>query len=121
MKPPGLLEVERAKADGRWASAYDSPKASSAPDDLIAALSKNKRAQAFFEQLDASNRYAILHRLQTAKKPETRTRRIAQFIELLAARQTLHPPRKALARKAAPRKAVSRKAAPRKSASKAMS
>jgi uncharacterized protein YdeI (YjbR/CyaY-like superfamily) len=99
MKPPGLTEVERAKADGRWKRAYDGARASRVPADLASALSRNARARAFFETLDGANRYAILYRVQTAKKPETRAERIARFVTLCARGETIHPPRKA-ARKA---------------------
>lgn len=91
MKPAGLAEVERARQDGRWARAYDSPSRATVPDDLAAALVKNARASAFFAGLDSRNRYAILHRVQTAKKPETRARRIAQFVKMMARREKLYP------------------------------
>ena len=74
MKPAGLREVERAKADGRWERAYDSPKTATVPDDLRAALDADPGAAEFFDGLDSNNRYAILHRIQGAKKPETRAR-----------------------------------------------
>ena len=90
MKPSGLREVERAKADGRWAAAYDSPSTATVPEDLQAALDASPRASAFFAQLDATNRYAILHRVHDAKKPETRARRIAQFVEMLARGEKLY-------------------------------
>jgi uncharacterized protein YdeI (YjbR/CyaY-like superfamily) len=93
MQPPGLREVERAKQDGRWDAAYDSARTSQIPDDLARALAGNKAAAAFFEALDGTNRYAILYRVQTAKKPETRAARIAKFVAMLAGRETLHPPR----------------------------
>jgi uncharacterized protein YdeI (YjbR/CyaY-like superfamily) len=93
MQPPGLAEVERARADGRWARAYDGGRTSVAPADLLAALEKKRGALAFFEQLDGANRYAILFAVQTAKKPETRAARIARFVELCAKKETLHPPR----------------------------
>lgn len=93
MRPPGLREVERAKLDGRWDAAYDSARTSQVPDDLARALAGNKAAAAFFETLDGANRYAILYRLQTARKPETRAARIARFLAMLAKRETLHPPR----------------------------
>jgi len=92
IKPPGLVEVERARADGRWARAYDSPRTAEVPADLASALARNSRAQAFFDALDRANRYAILWRVQTAKKPETRARRIEQFVALCASGKTLHPP-----------------------------
>jgi uncharacterized protein YdeI (YjbR/CyaY-like superfamily) len=91
MQPAGLAEMERAKADGRWAAAYDGQRTSAVPDDLAAALAGNAVAGEFFATLDSTNRYAILHRLQTAKKPETRARRLAQFVEMLGERRTLHP------------------------------
>ena len=93
MHPPGLREVERARQDGRWDAAYDSPRASQVPDDLARALAGSKAAAAFFETLDGANRYAILYRVQTAKKPETRAARIAKFVAMLANHETLHPPR----------------------------
>lgn len=91
MKPPGLAEVERAKADGRWEQAYDSPKAATVPEDLQAALDANARAKAFFATLSGANRYAILFRVQTAKKAETRAKRIQQFIQMLEKHEKLHP------------------------------
>jgi len=94
LQPPGLREVERARQDGRWDAAYDSPRTSQVPDDLARALARSKPAAAFFETLDGANRYAILYRVQTAKKPETRAARIAKFVAMLANRETLHPPRK---------------------------
>ncbi len=93
MKPPGLLEVERAKADGRWAKAYDSSRTSTVPEDLAAALAANPAAAAFFATLDSANRFAILYRVQTAAKAETRARRIATFVAMLAKHETLHPKR----------------------------
>jgi uncharacterized protein YdeI (YjbR/CyaY-like superfamily) len=94
MRAPGVAEVERAKADGRWEAAYDSAKTSTVPADFSAALRRNARAKAFFETIDAANRYAILHRLQTARKPETRTRRIETFVAMLANGKTIHPARR---------------------------
>jgi uncharacterized protein YdeI (YjbR/CyaY-like superfamily) len=91
MQPPGLAEVERARRDGRWAAAYDSPRQAAVPDDLSTALGKNRRAATFFATLDARNRYAVLHRIQTAVRPETRARRIAQLVEMLAKSQKVHP------------------------------
>lgn len=93
MQPPGLAEVERAKADGRWDQAYDSPKNATVPEDLAAALARKKKAESFFATLDATNRFAILNRVATAKKPETRERRIAQFVEMLAKGEALYPDR----------------------------
>jgi uncharacterized protein YdeI (YjbR/CyaY-like superfamily) len=95
MKPAGLREVERAKADGRWERAYDSPKTAEVPDDLRAALDTDAAAAEFFAGLDAINRYAILHRIQAAKKPETRARRIEQFVAMCGRGETVHPRRDA--------------------------
>ena len=94
MKEPGLAEVERARTDGRWERAYDSPRTAEVPSDLAAALERDSRAKAFFDALDRTNRYAILWRVQTAKTPETRARRIEQFVALCASGKTLHPPPK---------------------------
>ena len=91
MKPAGLGEVERAKADGRWDAAYDAPSTATVPDDLRRALDKNKRAREFFASLDSRNRYAILYRVQDAKKPETRARRIEKFVAMLADHDKLYP------------------------------
>jgi uncharacterized protein YdeI (YjbR/CyaY-like superfamily) len=91
MEPPGLREVERAKADGRWEAAYDAPSGATVPEDLQRELDANARAAAFFATLDGRNRYAILYRIQTAKKPETRARRIATFVAMLAEGRTLYP------------------------------
>jgi uncharacterized protein YdeI (YjbR/CyaY-like superfamily) len=90
MQPPGLAEVERARADGRWDAAYDSPSGATVPDDFERALGRNKRARVFFATLSSQNRYAILYRIQDARRPETRARRIAQFVEMLARGETLH-------------------------------
>jgi uncharacterized protein YdeI (YjbR/CyaY-like superfamily) len=90
MKPAGLAEVERAKADGRWDAAYDPPSKIGVPDDLRAAFDANPRAAAFFETLDSTNRYAVLYRIHDAKRPETRARRVRQFVEMLARGEKLH-------------------------------
>ena len=95
MKPAGLAEVERAKADGRWERAYDSPRTATVPDDLRAALDAQPAAAEAFATLDANNRYAILHRIQNVKQPETRAKRIAEFVAMLARGDTVHPPRRA--------------------------
>ena len=92
MKPAGMREVERAKADGRWDDAYASQKTITVPADLERALRKNAKARKYFETLDSRNRYAILYRVQDAKRPETRARRIAQFVEMLAAGQRIWKP-----------------------------
>jgi len=90
MKPAGLDEVAKAKADGRWARAYDSPKEMQIPDDFMKALSKNKKAKAFFDTLNKTNKYAIGWRLQTAKKPETKEKRIKTIVEMLSKEQKFH-------------------------------
>jgi uncharacterized protein YdeI (YjbR/CyaY-like superfamily) len=90
MRPAGLAEVERAKADGRWEAAYESQSRSTVPDDLQRELDARPRARAFFAELDSQNRYAILYRLQDAKKPETRARRLAKFVAMLEAGETIH-------------------------------
>jgi uncharacterized protein YdeI (YjbR/CyaY-like superfamily) len=94
MKASGLAEIERAKADGRWDAAYDPPSRATVPDDLRAALDADPAAAEAFAKLDAQNRYAILHRLQNVKRPETRTRRIEGFVADLAAGQIPLSPRK---------------------------
>ncbi len=83
MRPAGIAEVERAKADGRWEAAYDGVATATVPTDLESALSEAGLSEAF-GALNSQNRYAILHRVQTAKKPETRARRIAKYVEMLA-------------------------------------
>lgn len=93
MQAPGLAQVEAAKADGRWAQAYDGARTSAAPADLIAALDAAPGAKAFFSTIDAANRYAVLWRIQTAAKAETRAKRIAQLVEMLARGETIHPSR----------------------------
>jgi uncharacterized protein YdeI (YjbR/CyaY-like superfamily) len=91
MKPAGLREVERAKADGRWDAAYEPQSTATVPDDLCAELEKNVVAREFFETLNSTNRYAILHRIQDARKPETRARRIAKYVAMLAEGKKLYP------------------------------
>ncbi len=90
MKAGGLAEVERAKQDGRWKAAYQSASKMTMPRDLSAALNQNARAKAFFKTLDGANRYAVLFRVKAAKKPETRARRIVQFVTMLANGEKLH-------------------------------
>ncbi|MBO9687539.1 MAG: YdeI/OmpD-associated family protein [Mitsuaria chitosanitabida] len=90
MQAPGLTQIEAAKADGRWERAYDSPRTASEPEDLLAALAAAPQAQAFYATLNAANRYAVLWRIQTAVKPETRARRIAQVMEKLARGESFH-------------------------------
>ena len=91
MRPAGLAEVERAKADGRWAAAYEPQSASSVPDDLAAELARDDSARAFFETLDGANRYAIVHRIASARRPETRARRIATYVAMLAEHKKIYP------------------------------
>ncbi len=91
MKPAGQAAIDAAKKDGRWTSAYDSPSKATIPEDFLAALHKNKKATAFFESLNKANRYAIAYRLQTAKKPETRQRRMELILAMLARGEAFHP------------------------------
>jgi uncharacterized protein YdeI (YjbR/CyaY-like superfamily) len=90
MRPAGLAEVERAKADGRWDAAYPSPSRIEVPPDLQAELDADPQAAEFFATLSGQNRYAILYRLHDAKRPETRARRLAQFMEQLRRGETIH-------------------------------
>ena len=92
MQASGHAQIEAAKADGRWAQAYDSARTATVPDDLLAALDAQPRAKAFFATVDAANRYAVLWRVQTAVKPETRARRIEQLVAMLARGETIHKP-----------------------------
>ncbi len=91
MRPAGMSEIARAQADGRWARAYTSPANSTVPDDLRAALDGNPAARAFFNALNQRNRYAILFRVQNVKKAETRARKIAQFVQMLAKGEKPYP------------------------------
>lgn len=90
MRAAGLQQIEEAKADGRWEAAYDSPGESKIPDDFLKALARNAKAKKFFKTLNKTNLYAIAWRLQTAKKPETREKRIKAIIEALEAGVTFH-------------------------------
>jgi uncharacterized protein YdeI (YjbR/CyaY-like superfamily) len=90
MKLPGLEAIEKARQNGRWEAAYDSPSGSTVPRDFEAALEKSPAAKAFFATINRANRYAILFRIQTAKKAETRARRIKDFISMLENKETLH-------------------------------
>jgi len=90
MQAAGLQEVEAAKQDGRWKAAYNSPSKMEIPDDFLRELAKNERAKAFFETLNRANVYAIVWRLQTAKKPETRQRRLATILAMLDKAQKYH-------------------------------
>jgi uncharacterized protein YdeI (YjbR/CyaY-like superfamily) len=91
MKPAGHTAIETAKKNGQWEAAYDSPSNATVPNDFQAALDANPRAKAFFETINRTNRYAILWRIQTAKKPETRARRIGRFIAMLERGEKIHP------------------------------
>lgn len=90
MEPAGLQEVERAKNDGRWDAAYDSASKATIPSDFQSALNSNTQARNFFATLDSRNRYAILFRIQTAKKAETRAKKITQFVEMLERHEKVH-------------------------------
>ena len=89
MRPAGLREVERAKEDGRWDEAYDSPSTATVPDDFRAALDAEPAAAEFFASLGSTRRYSFLYRITDAKRPETRAKRIAEYVELLARGETL--------------------------------
>lgn len=91
MRPAGLREVQAAQADGRWDAAYDGQGTAAVPDDLQRALDGDEVAAAFFATLDRGNRYAILYRIQEAKRPETRARRVAKFVAMLHDHQAVHP------------------------------
>jgi uncharacterized protein YdeI (YjbR/CyaY-like superfamily) len=91
MRPAGLVEVQRAKGDGRWQAAYEGQKRSTIPDDLQRELDARPKARAFFAELSSQNRYAIIYRLNDAKKPETRARRLEKFVGMLEAGETIHP------------------------------
>jgi len=90
MRPAGLAEVQRARADGRWDAAYEGQRSISVPPDLQRELDARPQAREFFEQLSSQNRYAILYRLHDAKLPATRARRLAKFVSMLEARETIH-------------------------------
>jgi uncharacterized protein YdeI (YjbR/CyaY-like superfamily) len=91
MHGSGEDQVRQAKEDGRWEGAYAGQASSEVPEDLVTALSSNPRANAMFEMLTRANRYAILYRIENAKKPETRSKRIGQFVEMLSRGETIHP------------------------------
>ncbi len=90
MQPSGLKEIETAKKDGRWDKAYDSPNQMEIPADFLAILKKNRQAYEFYKTLDKANTYAIAWRLETAKKPETREKRMQILLEMMKKRQKLH-------------------------------
>jgi uncharacterized protein YdeI (YjbR/CyaY-like superfamily) len=91
MAPAGLIAIEAAKADGRWKAAYDSPARAKPPADFLEELNKDKKARAFFATLEKRNTYAILYRLQTAKTPETRDKRMKLILDMLAKGEKFHP------------------------------
>ena len=91
MRPAGLREVEAAQADGRWEQAYESQSRVTVPEDLARALAANPRAGEFFATLDSANRYAVLYRIGTAKRPETRAKRIETFVAMLSEHKKIHP------------------------------
>ncbi len=91
MRPAGMEQIEQAKADGRWDAAYQSQRAMTFPDDFQRALDANPRAKEFFATLNSGNRYAILFRIETAKRSETRAARIEKFIAMLANHEKIHP------------------------------
>ena len=91
MQASGIAEVERAKADGRWEAAYAGPATARVPDDLAAALAAEPKAKTMFKRLTSQNRYAILHRIEAVKRPETRARKIAELVAMLARGETVHP------------------------------
>lgn len=90
MTPAGLAAIEAAKADGRWNAAYDSPRNAAPPEDFLKALKKDKKAAAFFKTLNKANVYSIVYRLQTAKKPETRERRMKMILEMMSRGEKFH-------------------------------
>jgi uncharacterized protein YdeI (YjbR/CyaY-like superfamily) len=98
MQPAGLAAVERAKADGRWEAAYPGQKAIEMPEDLARALADEPRARENFELLSSQNRYAVLYRIHSAKRQDTRARRIEEFVAMLARGETIHPQQRQLAK-----------------------
>ena len=90
MRTAGLAQIDKAKADGRWDAAYEPQATASVPDDLQRALDTHPKARTFFESLDGRNRYAILYRIQDAKKPETRARRIDTYVAMLSEGKKIH-------------------------------
>jgi uncharacterized protein YdeI (YjbR/CyaY-like superfamily) len=91
MAPAGLKAVEEAKADGRWQAAYDSPRTAAPPEDFLRALDKDEKAKAFFATLNKANIYSIVYRLQTAKRPETREKRMKMILQMLRRGEKFHP------------------------------
>ena len=95
LRPAGLAQIEAAKNDGRWAAAYASQGKAEIPQDLEAALAVDEAAKRFFETLDRANRFAVIYRVNDAKRPEMRAKRIAQYVGMLARGETIHPSKKA--------------------------
>jgi uncharacterized protein YdeI (YjbR/CyaY-like superfamily) len=93
MQPAGMREIERARGDGRWDAAYAGQRTAGVPEDLERELAGNDAAREFFATLSGVNRYAILHRIGDAKRPETRAKRIAKYVAMLAAHETIYPQR----------------------------
>jgi uncharacterized protein YdeI (YjbR/CyaY-like superfamily) len=91
MQAAGLQQVESAKADGRWEAAYESQRTIGVPEDLQLELDRHPAARVFFDTLDSANRYAVLYRVTTAKKPETRAARISKLVEMLERSEKIHP------------------------------
>ena len=91
MRPAGAEQIDRAKEDGRWAQAYEGQRLATVPEDLQRALDTSPAAKTFFETLDRANRYAVVYRVQDAKRPETRARRIAKFVAMLESHEKIHP------------------------------
>jgi uncharacterized protein YdeI (YjbR/CyaY-like superfamily) len=93
VRKAGLAQIEQAKANGRWDTAYQSQGKAEVPADLLKALARNPKARRLFEALDRTNRYSIIYRVNDAKRPDTRSKRIAHFVEMLAKGETIHPKR----------------------------
>jgi uncharacterized protein YdeI (YjbR/CyaY-like superfamily) len=91
VRPAGLAEIEAAKADGRWEAAYEGARTATVPEDLQLELEASPKAAAAFAELDGANRYAILYRLDEAKRPETRERRLRKFVAMLERGEKIHP------------------------------
>lgn len=94
MKPAGFAAIDAARKDGRWKAAYDSARNAKVPEDFAVALKANRRAREFFGSLDGANRYAVLFRIQTVKKAETRERKIREFVQMLGRGERIHEPRR---------------------------
>lgn len=90
MRPAGLTEIDRARVDGRWAAAYEGQRAATIPDDLAHELDRDPKAAAAFAALDAQNRYSIVWRINDAKRPETRARRVANYLDILRRGERIH-------------------------------